>query len=574
MARIRDALGLVGVTVGGDGDLSVVVDPAAWYAGAKRAPSADRLGRTVGYSLAAYGSARMQDDAEVGRSLRAIAHPDARCAAHLARLGCRAVHVPLGCRPEPVTSAAERPVRVMTFGAETPRRMRAIARGAGALDDLRAAHLVFDGAAGHSPFGPEPLTTAVVLADVAEDDDAAIDPTVLLAAAEAGAAVVSERLGPWPDALTETVARIAPVETLFRHARELSADPAAAADAAATAHAALIAATPLAAMGQALAELLEAPAPITAPTRGVTLSPFAAPRTAPTVVETLRADAERQDAAVRSGLQRTLAAVKAVDDRVARLERGDDDGTVSVPLLASGTGPRPLVSVVIPAYGASRTLPETLESVRATAAEPDAPALEIIVVDDASPQPDAEVAAEWAEQHTGLSVTILAHGRNRGLSASRNAGIERAAGEFVLTLDADDLLRPYGLARLLRALQADPDAAFAYGILERFDLTGPTGLVGLHPWAPERMRTGNYIPALALLRRDVLTELGGYAEMPWGYEDWDLWCRVAEAGRHGTWVPEIVASYRTRPDSMSAGLHLSHVGPLADMLERHPALLT
>ncbi len=61
--------------------------------------------------------------------------------------------------------------------------------------------------------------------------------------------------------------------------------------------------------------------------------------------------------------------------------------------------------------------------------------------------------------------------------------------------------------------------------------------------------------------------------MDWGFEDWDLWCRVAESGGHGTWVPEIVARYRLRPGSMSAGLQLSRLGPLADMLERHPELL-
>ncbi len=231
-----------------------------------------------------------------------------------------------------------------------------------------------------------------------------------------------------------------------------------------------------------------------------------------------------------------------------------------------------MISFIVPAHDEEQLIGKTLDAITASArtlAEP----FEVIVVDDASPGPDAELAAAWAQAHPELPVTVLRHARNRGLSAARNTALERAAGACVLPLDADDLLRPQGLQRLLHGLEADPEAVFAYGILERFDPTGPTGLVGLYPWAPERMRTGNYIPALALIRREALLALGGYADMVWGYEDWDLWCRVAEAGRHGVWVPQIVARYRTRANSMSANLHLSHVAPLADMLERHPVLL-
>ena len=60
---------------------------------------------------------------------------------------------------------------------------------------------------------------------------------------------------------------------------------------------------------------------------------------------------------------------------------------------------------------------------------------------------------------------------------------------------------PDCLERLVKALEAEPDAAFAYGILEQFDGSGPVGLSGYFGWEPERLVRDNYIDALALMRR-------------------------------------------------------------------------
>lgn len=574
VARLREALASAGAVVDGQGpgEHLVVVAPAAWYAAAASPPSQDVLRHAVGYSVAPYGSVALQDDAEVGRRLAAIAHQDARCVAHLERVGCRAVHVPLGGGGQPEHDTP-RPVAVMTLGEPTPRRLRVIARGADDLDAVRCAHL-FPDRSTDAHFGPDPLRSARVLVDVAPDADAAPDLAVLLAAAEAGAAVVTDRLGAWPTLAIADAVLAAPPETAFRHAAALAADPATASARAAALHAALVDHATLASTGRGLLGLLARdPAPLVASPRPAALSPHAAPvEPAPPIVEVIRREAAADDAAMRAGLQQALGGLRRVRERLDRLEHGADAATVEI----HRSGPARdsvRVSVLIPAHQAHRTLAETLDSVASAAAEAGAQGVEAIVVDDASPGPDAEVAAAWGAAHPDLPLTVVRHAVTRGLSGARNTAAGAAVGELVLALDADDLLRPHGLARLVAALDADRDAAFAYGILERFDASGPTGLVGLYPWAPERMRTGNHIPALALIRRAALLELGGYADMDWGFEDWDLWCRIAESGGHGTWVPEIVARYRQRPGSMSAGLQLSRLGPLADMLERHPALL-
>lgn len=257
-----------------------------------------------------------------------------------------------------------------------------------------------------------------------------------------------------------------------------------------------------------------------------------------------------------------------------RIEHGGATEATDV-LLRATVPPAVRVSVMIPAFNARRIVVGALESVYAAAHEDDAPIVEIALVDDASPQDDGAAVVDWAAAHPDLPVTVLRHRCNRGLARARNTALGRATGDVVLPLDADNTLRPRGLRRLLDGLDAEPDATFAYGLLQEFDTGGPVGLRGLYPWDPVRLRRGNYIDALSLIRRDVLRNAGGYAtDMPeQGYEDWDLWCRFVEGGAAGVWVPEIVAAYRVRADSMSATLHLSHLEPLADMVVRHPNTL-
>jgi len=328
-------------------------------------------------------------------------------------------------------------------------------------------------------------------------------------------------------------------------------------------------------MGHALAELLDdvGRGGVTRPAYRPQLSHDAAPDAKLSVREQLLREQCRPDVTIREGVRAALGELRSLERRLARIEGDAPDETTL--LHAPSTRTPVLVSVLVPAFNARRLLPEALQSVERTAAEPGAPALEVIVVDDGSPQDDGAAAVEWAGAHAELPVTVLRHRYNRGLAAARNTALERARGELVLPLDADNALLPGGLERLLGAMAAEPDAVFAYGLLQEHDALDPVGLRGLYPWDPARLRYGNYIDALALIRRAALQELGGYAvDMPeQGYEDWDLWCRFADSGAAGTWVPQIVAAYRIRPDSMSAALALSHVAPLADMLERHPRLL-
>lgn len=209
---------------------------------------------------------------------------------------------------------------------------------------------------------------------------------------------------------------------------------------------------------------------------------------------------------------------------------------------------KPLVSVVLTVYNYEALVTKAIESVAAS----EFADYELVIVDDASSDRSGERIREALLQAPWVTAKLFTRAHNEGLAQARNKGTELAAGELVFMLDADNLIRPHALGRLVRALEEDPGASFAYGIIEQFGIEGPTGLLSYLPWDPARLRYGNYIDAMAMLRRDELLDAGGYVTDPrlHGWEDFALWCAFAERGSHGARVPEILARYRVAAYSM------------------------
>jgi CDP-glycerol glycerophosphotransferase len=109
------------------------------------------------------------------------------------------------------------------------------------------------------------------------------------------------------------------------------------------------------------------------------------------------------------------------------------------------------LSVVVPVYGVEQYLAECLDSLLLDA--PDG--VEIIAVNDASPDGSGEILAKYAARDARVRVTTLA--RNGGLGAARNTGFDKARGRYVWFVDADDWLPPGTIGAVLRRLaQAGP----------------------------------------------------------------------------------------------------------------------
>ena len=217
---------------------------------------------------------------------------------------------------------------------------------------------------------------------------------------------------------------------------------------------------------------------------------------------------------------------------------------------------KPLVSVIIPAFNASGSIRQTLESVSAQTY----PAIEVIVVDDGSSD-DATTAI--VEEFTANDARFeLIRQLNGGVGAARNAGIGKACGKYIAPLDADDLWMPEKLERQVACMEEFGDQTglvYCWSTLineknQLIDRSPPCRLAGRLRHAMVLMNLlGN--ASVPLFRASALKTVGLYLTRTeqggvQGCEDWDLALRIAEAFSVHV-VPEYLVAYRQNSTSMS-----------------------
>jgi hypothetical protein len=260
-------------------------------------------------------------------------------------------------------------------------------------------------------------------------------------------------------------------------------------------------------------------------------------------------------APLRSALKRVLIESGETRRDLAELRAGRADDRRGLALETVARTPawdirEPRVTVGISLHNYESEIEDALSSLAAS----DYQDYEVLVLDDASTDQSIEVARRFLEEHPWMPATLMANSRNAGLPRTRNTMAKHARGDLFLVLDADNGVYPHGLRLLVEALDADPGAKFAYPLIAVQEQGEPVGLLSRHGWDPSLLREENFIDAMALIRRDALLEIGGFCEDPrlLGFEDYDLWCQVAERGWRGVHVPEILAWYRRTGHSMTS----------------------
>ena len=205
-----------------------------------------------------------------------------------------------------------------------------------------------------------------------------------------------------------------------------------------------------------------------------------------------------------------------------------------------------LTSVIIPSFNHAAYLPAAIESALAQTAR-----VEVIVVDDGSTDETGEVLERYAAR---LKVHRLPHD---GPSAARNRGIDSAAGEFVMFLDADDVLEPMKLKRQLEAFTDDVGFVLCDVRIED-ELKGRTVLasaqygyagMGLGGWILRLLQERPFIPIMSPLVRASVLE-GIRFDDRFVPEDYHFWLAVAARARC-RYIPEVLATYRHRKTGRS-----------------------
>jgi glycosyltransferase involved in cell wall biosynthesis/GT2 family glycosyltransferase len=225
--------------------------------------------------------------------------------------------------------------------------------------------------------------------------------------------------------------------------------------------------------------------------------------------------------------------------------------------------PDDLVSIVIPAYNPAAYL---LEAIRSASAQTH-PHTEIVLVNDGTDKPESLAILAQASRLAGTYVEQP----NRGLGAARNAGFRAAHGEYVVPLDADDLLEPAYAAACLTALR-DSDAAFAYTDFQVFGTDTYQEMPG--EYNLYRLLDRNYLTYAALIRKHDWENSGGYDESLkcFGYEDWEFWLRLGARNRFGRYVPKSLFRYRKHGTSLYDSALARHREFVAYIRSLHPEL--
>ena len=188
----------------------------------------------------------------------------------------------------------------------------------------------------------------------------------------------------------------------------------------------------------------------------------------------------------------------------------------------------PRVTIVVPVYNGAAYLGETLESLL-TQSFTD---FELLVIDDGSTDASGDVVRSFRDDRIRLIFQ-----ENGGLCHALNRGIEEAKAPCIARNDQDDISFPHRLERQLKVMEDHPEAIglFAYN----------TKFGSKHRWANadkltmmageirdyKPLRDGSLLGSTMFARTEALRSIGGFRQSYYPADDWDLECRLAEAGR-------------------------------------------
>ncbi len=200
-----------------------------------------------------------------------------------------------------------------------------------------------------------------------------------------------------------------------------------------------------------------------------------------------------------------------------------------------------MVSLYIPAHNAGATLGACLDGVIRQTRQPD----EIIVVDDGSTDHTAQIAR-------AAGVVLLQHRHNRGVATARNTAIRAAAGELVASLDADLVVPPDWLMRMLDNFNRRRRIVGCCGqVIEKHTATVADRWRGTHmklSFGGRRSYNPRWLYCgISLIRRDAMMEAGLFDERCLtAYEDVDLSERLRAYGHTLLYDPTVVATHLKR----------------------------
>ncbi len=209
------------------------------------------------------------------------------------------------------------------------------------------------------------------------------------------------------------------------------------------------------------------------------------------------------------------------------------------------------VSIIIPCYNQGVYLYESLAVLDCNSTE-----YEIIIINDGSTE---TATIEALDDFSSKGFRVITQ-ENAGLAAARNTGIMASQATYLLMLDADNIVEPAFIRKAIEIFDGLPNTSVVYS--DAIFIGAKTGRWSVGEFNLQKLMIANYIDACAMVRKSVFDELGGYdsnmKEIKSGWEDWEMWLRIAFSGKQFYYLPEVGFHYRVSEHSMIGGIRNSY----------------
>lgn len=211
-----------------------------------------------------------------------------------------------------------------------------------------------------------------------------------------------------------------------------------------------------------------------------------------------------------------------------------------------------VVTVVMPAYNASRYIKEAIESVLIQTYKD----FELIVIDDGSTDTTPDIIDDLAKKDSRIHLITQS---NQGVANALNGAIELATTRWIVVMHADDIMMPNRIERQLEFVYSNPDivvaGSFILYINERGRIVGKfksplTTREIVWEYVQKNELIGLTHPSV-IMRKDVVEEVGGYRNQFVPAEDIDLWNRIVEKGYGILVQPKYLLKYRLHSSAAS-----------------------
>lgn len=204
-----------------------------------------------------------------------------------------------------------------------------------------------------------------------------------------------------------------------------------------------------------------------------------------------------------------------------------------------------MITIGIPVYQQGEYLRDAIDS----ALSQTIPS-EIIVCIDGSKDNSLEIAESY-----GSKIKVI-YQVNKGLASARNTIIMNMTGEYLLPLDADDILKEDAVEKIQQVID-ETSADIVAPSFRTFGTTNQEVIVGQANVFD--FLEANRIGYFSAIRKTKLLEIGGYSpKMTWGYEDLHLWINLLNRGSKLVTMKDILVGYRTKENSMITTAQAHH----------------